>query len=146
MHFLYNHKISCKLLVFSFSPKWNKTNVVSQSYCWHPVENVNVRHKFFLWLWISCLFFCFDVENGVIKSRKAKEIMIDTDRKHYCPRSPYVDAPQCIGSGVTISAPHMVSTGSHGFVKIDWFYRIRLCSMHTLWNYYLKNSKMEVEH
>lgn len=34
--------------------------------------------------------------------------MTETDRKHYCPRTPYVDAPQGIGNGVTISAPHMV--------------------------------------
>lgn len=43
----------------------------------------------------------------VIKSRKVKEIMTETDRKHYCPQTPYVDAPQSIGNGVTISAPHM---------------------------------------
>lgn len=36
--------------------------------------------------------------------------MTATDRKHYCTRNPYVDAPQSIGNGVTISAPHMVRT------------------------------------
>lgn len=30
-----------------------------------------------------------------------------TDRKHYCPRNSYMDAPQSIGFDVTISAPHM---------------------------------------
>lgn len=45
---------------------------------------------------------------GVIKSQKVKEIMTETDRKYYCIRTPYVDAPQSIGNGVTISAPHMV--------------------------------------
>ena len=30
-----------------------------------------------------------------------------TDRKFYCPRNSYVDAPQSIGYDVTISAPHM---------------------------------------
>lgn len=35
--------------------------------------------------------------------------MTETDRKHYCTRQPYVDAPQSIGNGVTISAPHMVN-------------------------------------
>ena len=30
------------------------------------------------------------------------------DRKHYAKGSPYQDAPQGIGYGVTISAPHMV--------------------------------------
>jgi len=34
--------------------------------------------------------------------------MVATDRKFYCPRNPYMDAPQPIGGGVTISAPHMV--------------------------------------
>lgn len=33
--------------------------------------------------------------------------MLLTDRKHYCPRNSYVDAPQSIGYEVTISAPHM---------------------------------------
>lgn len=55
---------------------------------------------------VICLFNYIDF--GVIKSRKVKELMVETDRKHYCPRTPYVDAPQSIGSGVTISAPHMV--------------------------------------
>jgi len=35
--------------------------------------------------------------------------MKETDRKHYSPRNPYMDAPQPIGGGVTISAPHMVT-------------------------------------
>lgn len=34
--------------------------------------------------------------------------MKETDRKHYCSEKPYVDAPQSIGQGATISAPHMV--------------------------------------
>lgn len=33
--------------------------------------------------------------------------MLQTDRKHYCPRNSYMDAPQSIGYDVTISAPHM---------------------------------------
>lgn len=45
---------------------------------------------------------------GVIKTRKVKEIMTETDRKYYSSETPYIDAPQSIGSGVTISAPHMV--------------------------------------
>lgn len=36
--------------------------------------------------------------------------MTDTDRKFYAPARPYMDAPQSIGHGVTISAPHMVNT------------------------------------
>lgn len=49
-------------------------------------------------------------DNGIIKTKKVKEIMKETDRKHYCSEKPYVDAPQSIGQGVTISAPHM-----HGY-------------------------------
>ena len=29
------------------------------------------------------------------------------DRKNYCTFNPYVDSPQSIGYGTTISAPHM---------------------------------------
>ncbi|EDW34263.1 GL22157 [Drosophila persimilis] len=46
-------------------------------------------------------------EYGVIGSDAVAKAMIDTDRKHYSPRNPYMDAPQPIGGGVTISAPHM---------------------------------------
>lgn len=33
--------------------------------------------------------------------------MLATDRKHYAQHFPYEDAPQPIGYGMTISAPHM---------------------------------------
>ncbi|KAH8381894.1 hypothetical protein KR009_000841 [Drosophila setifemur] len=46
-------------------------------------------------------------EHGVIASDAVANAMIATDRKHYSPRNPYMDAPQPIGGGVTISAPHM---------------------------------------
>lgn len=46
--------------------------------------------------------------------------MTETDRRHYCPTEPYVDAPQSIGNGVTISAPHMVLT-----IHKQIFYRFR---------------------
>ncbi|KAH8268117.1 hypothetical protein KR026_000148 [Drosophila bipectinata] len=46
-------------------------------------------------------------ENGVIASDAVANAMAATDRKHYSPRNPYMDAPQPIGGGVTISAPHM---------------------------------------
>ncbi|XP_030376093.1 protein-L-isoaspartate(D-aspartate) O-methyltransferase [Scaptodrosophila lebanonensis] len=46
-------------------------------------------------------------EYGVIASDAVERAMIATDRKHYSPRNPYMDAPQPIGGGVTISAPHM---------------------------------------
>lgn len=44
--------------------------------------------------------------------------MSATDRKFYCPNSPYVDAPQSIGNGVTISAPHMVFFYISFFVQL----------------------------
>ncbi|EDW83762.1 uncharacterized protein Dwil_GK13781 [Drosophila willistoni] len=46
-------------------------------------------------------------EYGVIGSDAVAKAMIETDRKFYSPRNPYMDAPQPIGGGVTISAPHM---------------------------------------
>ena len=45
--------------------------------------------------------------NGIIKSENVFKAMERTDRKHYCRISPYMDSPQGIGFGVTISAPHM---------------------------------------
>lgn len=47
-------------------------------------------------------------DHGVIASDGVAKAMAETDRKHYSPRNPYMDAPQPIGGGVTISAPHMV--------------------------------------
>ncbi|XP_073829036.1 protein-L-isoaspartate (D-aspartate) O-methyltransferase [Musca autumnalis] len=46
-------------------------------------------------------------EYGVIATEAVAQAMIATDRKFYSPRNPYMDAPQSIGHGVTISAPHM---------------------------------------
>lgn len=57
---------------------------------------------------MDSIFLIF-LDFSVIKTRKVKEVMTETDRKHYCPKTPYVDAPQSIGNGVTISAPHMVT-------------------------------------
>ncbi|EDV98638.1 protein-L-isoaspartate(D-aspartate) O-methyltransferase [Drosophila grimshawi] len=44
---------------------------------------------------------------GVIATEAVADAMTATDRKHYSPRNPYMDAPQPIGGSVTISAPHM---------------------------------------
>lgn len=44
---------------------------------------------------------------GIIKSDRVAEAMRRVERANYSPRSPYVDSPQHIGYGVTISAPHM---------------------------------------
>lgn len=45
--------------------------------------------------------------NGIIRSESVESAMTTIDRGHYCKSNPYMDAPQRIGYGVTISAPHM---------------------------------------
>lgn len=45
--------------------------------------------------------------NAVIRSDRVAQAMLAVDRKHFSRRQPYTDAPQGIGYGVTISAPHM---------------------------------------
>lgn len=44
---------------------------------------------------------------GIITSDEVEKAMRNVDRGNYCPRTPYLDSPQPIGYGVTISAPHM---------------------------------------
>lgn len=94
------------------------------------------------------------IEYGVIKLSKVKELMTETDRKHYCPYKPYVDAPQSIGNDVTISAPHMVCCllAVALFSKcIIRFWPECFCSVlfvystRTLWNYLLQSLKMGVK-
>ncbi|KAM7347073.1 protein-L-isoaspartate(D-aspartate) O-methyltransferase-like [Cochliomyia hominivorax] len=46
-------------------------------------------------------------EYGIIATDAVAAAMTATDRKFYSPSNPYIDAPQGIGFGVTISAPHM---------------------------------------
>jgi len=43
----------------------------------------------------------------IIKSKKVFEAMLNVDRGDFCLENPYVDSPQYIGHGATISAPHM---------------------------------------
>ena len=43
----------------------------------------------------------------IIKSKAVENAMKAVDRRHYAPKSPYEDAPQSLGFGATISAPHM---------------------------------------
>lgn len=50
----------------------------------------------------------FFVANNIITSDKVEKIMKAVDRGNYVSTSPYLDQPQGIGYGVTISAPHMV--------------------------------------
>ena len=50
------------------------------------------------------------VKNGIVKSGKIADVMKRVDRDNYTKSgSSYMDAPQSIGYGVTISAPHMVN-------------------------------------
>lgn len=43
----------------------------------------------------------------IIQSPAVRDVMYEVDRKYYVPQNPYMDAPQAIGLGQTISAPHM---------------------------------------
>ncbi|CAG9765516.1 unnamed protein product [Ceutorhynchus assimilis] len=45
--------------------------------------------------------------NGIIKSDLVEQAMTAVDRSHYSKNNPFMDSPQSIGYGVTISAPHM---------------------------------------
>ncbi|KAE8746793.1 hypothetical protein FOCC_FOCC006541 [Frankliniella occidentalis] len=45
--------------------------------------------------------------NNIIKSDAVERAMLAVDRGRYAKTNPYMDAPQGIGYGVTISAPHM---------------------------------------
>ena len=58
----------------------------------------------------SCVNLISQTANGIVKSHEVENVMKQVDRKFYCPHSPYMDCPQGIGYGVTISAPHMVNS------------------------------------
>lgn len=47
--------------------------------------------------------------NQIIRSPEVERVMLRVDRGKYSKNNPYMDSPQGIGFGVTISAPHMVS-------------------------------------
>ena len=47
------------------------------------------------------------VQGSILKTKECIDAMMKTDRKFYAPHYPYVDNPQSIGYGATISAPHM---------------------------------------
>lgn len=47
------------------------------------------------------------MRNKILKTQRVEEAMRKVDRGNYCDFSPYMDSPQSIGYGVTISAPHM---------------------------------------
>lgn len=44
---------------------------------------------------------------GVITDLRVERAMLAVNRANYCRHNPYIDAPQTIGFGATISAPHM---------------------------------------
>ena len=44
----------------------------------------------------------------VVKHEDVERAMRSVDRGFYCPSNAYFDAPESIGYGATISAPHMV--------------------------------------
>ena len=48
-------------------------------------------------------------EHGIIKNQRAIDAMLAVDRGHFVSSNQYMDSPQYIGYGATISAPHMVS-------------------------------------
>ena len=52
---------------------------------------------------VNCL-----MQAGIVKHESVRDALYRVDRKHYAPASdaPYMDAPQPIGMGQTISAPH----------------------------------------
>ncbi|XP_042881963.1 protein-L-isoaspartate(D-aspartate) O-methyltransferase-like isoform X1 [Penaeus japonicus] len=45
--------------------------------------------------------------NQIIRSQEVERVMLRVDRGLYSKHNPYMDSPQGIGYGVTISAPHM---------------------------------------
>lgn len=44
---------------------------------------------------------------NIIRTPAVHQVMTQVDRIHFAPRNPYQDAPQVLGWGQTISAPHM---------------------------------------
>ena len=86
----------------------------------------NLKSKFFL-LWLNIYFLeninepwynntkiivnlSFFIGQGILNNEETVKAMLSVDRKNYAKAKsvPYQDAPQGIGYGVTISAPHMV--------------------------------------
>jgi len=44
---------------------------------------------------------------GIVTSPQVRAVLQQVDRQYYIPNNPYQDAPQTLGHGQTISAPHM---------------------------------------
>jgi hypothetical protein len=47
------------------------------------------------------------MQANIVKTPQVRDVLYQVDRQHYMPTNPYNDAPQPIGLGQTISAPHM---------------------------------------
>ena len=58
----------------------------------------------------------FVAGQGIINNEKTYKAMLAVDRKNYAKGIPYQDAPQGIGYGVTISAPHMVVLEMYNYI------------------------------
>lgn len=62
-----------------------------------------------MYLNIRISIFILQLESRTIKSERVYEAMCAVDRGNYTHTSyAYIDSPQGIGYGATISAPHMV--------------------------------------
>ncbi|KAK9457666.1 protein-L-isoaspartate O-methyltransferase [Dipodascopsis uninucleata] len=48
-------------------------------------------------------------QGGIVKSPRVRDAMLQVDRGYFAPGNPYADAPQDLGMGSRISAPHMHS-------------------------------------
>ncbi|RKF60352.1 Protein-L-isoaspartate O-methyltransferase [Erysiphe neolycopersici] len=55
-------------------------------------------------------------QSGIITNTRVMNAMLKVDREHYAPSRPYEDAPQPIGWGATISAPHMHASAAEALV------------------------------
>ncbi len=55
-----------------------------------------------------CILLSLPPAHGVIESEAVHQVMLKVDRGEFSKSNPYMDSPQSIGYGVTISAPHMV--------------------------------------
>ncbi|KAI6245689.1 Protein-L-isoaspartate(D-aspartate) O-methyltransferase [Erysiphe necator] len=53
---------------------------------------------------------------GIITNLRVMNAMLKVDRAHYAPSRPYEDAPQPIGWGATISAPHMHASAAEALL------------------------------
>lgn len=91
-----------------------------------------------------------NLASGIIKTERVYEVMSAVNRGNYV-RSGYAyfDAPQQIGYGATISAPHMVCIFWIHIILlyyINKIYKLKLFSMHMHWKYLKKSYIMVQEH